>query len=81
MSINVLRRKLQNYLEVADDKKIKALYAIMEGEIEKSSEEYSDEFKEELDRRYAYYKSGGKMVGAAEVNKQIKEIIKKGRKK
>ncbi len=81
MSTNVLRKKLQDYLKVADDKKIKALYAIMEEEIEESVSEYSDEFKEELDRRYAYYKSGGKMVNASEVNKQIKEILKKGRKK
>jgi len=81
MSTNTLRKKLQNYLEVADDKKIKALYAIMEDEIEESVGEYSDEFKKELDRRYAYYKSGGKMVSAEEVNKQIKQILKNGRKK
>jgi adenylate kinase family enzyme len=81
MSTNALRKKLQDYLEVADDKKIKALYEIMEDDIEQSVGEYSDEFKEELDRRYAYYKSGGKMVSAADVDKQIKEILKKSRKK
>ncbi len=81
MSTNILRQKLHNYLEMADDKKIKAMYIMVEEEIEKSSVEYSDEFKKELDRRYAYYKSGGKMVSAREANKQIKEILRKGRKK
>ena len=81
MSTSAIRQKLHSYLEVADDKKVKALYTIVEDEIGKSAVEYTDDFKKELDRRYAYYKSGGKMVSAAEANKQIKEIIKKGRKK
>ena len=81
MSTSAIRQKLHSYLEVADDKKVKALYTMVEDEIGKSAVEYTDDFKKELDRRYAYYKSGGKMVSAAETNKQIKEIIKKGRKK
>jgi hypothetical protein len=80
MSTNTLRKKLQNYLEVADDKKIKALYAIMEDEIEESVGEYSDEFKKELDRRYAYYKSGGKMVSAEEVDRRIEKLLKSKKK-
>ena len=81
MSTSAIRHKLHNYLEVADDKKVKALYTIVEDEIEKSTVQYNDDFKKELDRRYAYYKSGGKMVTATEANKQIQEIVKKGRKK
>ncbi|MEO5948712.1 MAG: hypothetical protein ABIP79_17990 [Chitinophagaceae bacterium] len=81
MSISAIRHKLHNYLEVADDKKVKALYVMVEDEIEKSTVQYNDDFKKELDRRYAYYKSGGKMVTATEANKQIQEIVKKGRKK
>ena len=81
MSTSAIRQKLRNYLEVADDKKVKAIYTMMEDDIEKSAVEYTDAFKKELDRRYAYYKSGGKMVSATEANKQIKEIVKKGRKK
>ena len=81
MSTSTIRHKLHNYLEVADDKKVKALYTIVEDEIEKSTVQYNDDFKKELDRRYAYYKSGGKMVTATEANKQIQEIVKKGRKK
>ena len=81
MSTSAIRHKLHNYLEVADDKKVKALYTIVEDEIEKSTVQYNDDFKKELDRRYAYYRSGGKMVTATEANKQIQEIVKKGRKK
>ena len=81
MSTSAIRQKLHNYLEVADDKKVKALYTIVEDEIEKSVVEYTDDFKKELDLRYAYYKSGGKMVSAAEANKQIQTIVKKGSKK
>ena len=81
MSTSAIRQKLHSYLEVADDKKVKAIYTMMEEDIEKSTVKYTDDFKKELDRRYAYYKSGGKMVTAAEANKQIQEILKKGRKK
>lgn len=81
MSTSAIRQKLHNYLEMADDKKVKALYTIVEDEIEKSAVEYTDDFKKELDRQYAYYKSGGKMVSAAEANKQIQAIVKKGSKK
>ena len=81
MSTNAIRQKLRSYLEVADDKKIKALYTIVEDDIEKSAVQYTNDFKKELDRRYAYYKSGGKMVNAGEANKQIQEVLNKGRKK
>jgi hypothetical protein len=81
MSTIAIRQKLHNYLEVADDKKVKAIYTMIEADIEKLAVEYTDAFKKELDQRYAYYKSGGKMVGTVEANKQIKEILKKGGKK
>ena len=81
MSTSEIRQKLHNYLEVADDKKVKVLYTIVEDEIKKSKVEYTDDCKKKLDRRYAYYKSGGKMVSAAEANKQIQAIVKKGRRK
>ena len=53
MSTSEIRQKLHNYLEVQDDKKVKALYTIVEDEIEKSKVEYTNDFKKELDRRYA----------------------------
>lgn len=43
MNTSALRRQLHNYLEVAEDKKIKAIYTMMENEIRGSSIEYTDE--------------------------------------
>lgn len=82
MSTSAIRQKLHSYLEVADDKKVKAMYVMMEEEIEESAVEYTDEFKKELDRRYADYKSGkAKMITAAESKRRIQKILKSGPKK
>jgi len=76
MTTTVLRQKLHSYLEVADDKKIEAIYAIMEEQIEEYDEEYSDEFKAELDRRYADYKSGNvEVITAEESKRRIEELM------
>ena len=80
MNATAIRKQLHNYLEVADDKKIKAIYTMMEGEIKESAVIYTDEFKAELDKRYAAYKSGNaKMITAAESKKRIQKILKKKR--
>ncbi len=77
MSTVVIRQKLHNYLEVANDKKVKAIYAIMENDIEESAMEYNDEVKKELDNRYAAYKSGkAKPVSAEESKKRVQKMIK-----
>ncbi len=82
MSTSAIRQKLHNYLEVADDKKVKAIYTMMEEVIEKSAVQYTDDFKKELDQRYADYKSGkSKPVTAAESKRRINKILKAGRKK
>ncbi len=82
MSTVSIRQKLHSYLEVADDKKVKAIYAIMENEIEKSALEYTDEIKKELDSRYANYKNGkSKMITPEESRKRINMIIKSANQK
>ena len=58
-----IRQKLHNFIDTIEDKKVKAIYTLFEDEIEQ--EEYTDEFKAELDKRFEYYKNGGKMVTAA----------------
>ena len=58
MNTSSIRKQLHNYLEVADDKKIKAIYRMMENEVKESALDYTDELKEELDRRSADYKNG-----------------------
>ncbi len=75
MTITTIRKRLANYLNVADDKKLKAIYALVEDEIDQEQIEYSEEFKKELDRRHDYYKNGGKMISANEANKRIGKIL------
>lgn len=77
MNTAAIRQELHNYLEIADDKKLKAIYVMVEDEIKESVMEYSPEFKKELDRRVEHYLNGGKMVSAAEMNKRLKAIRKK----
>jgi Putative addiction module component len=77
MTTLAIRQQLHNYLEVADDKKIKAFYTMMEAEIKESAVEYTNELKAELDKRYADYKSGkAKMVTAAESKRRIAKLLK-----
>jgi hypothetical protein len=82
MNTTAIRQKLHNYLEVANDKKVKAIYTMMEEEIKETALEYSNEFKAELDKRYASYKNGtAKMISSEESKKRIQKILKTGRKK
>jgi hypothetical protein len=81
MTTVAIRKKLAEYMQVADDKKVKAIYALFEDEIEQEEIEYTDEFKTELDRRYEYYKNGDKMISAAEADQQIKKILQPAKRK
>lgn len=77
MNTAAIRQKLHSYLEVADAKKVKAIYAIMENEIEESSVAYTDDFKAELGRRYTDYKNGkSKIVTAQESKRRLQRIVK-----
>ena len=77
-----IRQRLHNYLEVANDKKLKALYVIMEDDIMDSAIEYTDDIKQELDKRQAAYKAGKeKVITAAESKKRIKALLSKGKRK
>ncbi len=57
MNTNAMRERLHSFLEVANDKKIKAIYSMTEAEIKDSSEDYSAELKAELDNRHDNYKA------------------------
>lgn len=82
MSTNSIRQKLHSYLEVADDKKGEAVYAIMENDIENSGLKYSEDLKNELDSRQAAYKNGkASLITADQSKKRIQKILKTARKK
>jgi hypothetical protein len=77
MTTLAIRQQLHSYLEVADDKKIKAIYTMMETEIKERAVEYTDDFKATLDKRQAAYKSGNtRTITATESKKRIQKILK-----
>ncbi len=82
MTTSIIRQKLHNYLEVADDKKIKAIYAIMEVDVEEKALIYSDEIRADLDNRLAKYEADKMNVISADESKQrILSLIKTAAKK
>jgi hypothetical protein len=77
MTTAAIRQQLHNYLEIADDKKINAIYVMVEDDIKESAVIYTEEFKADLDRRVDYYLNGGKMVSPVEMNKRLSALRKK----
>lgn len=59
MTISAIREKLYDYIRIADDKKIKAIYMMLEDEITEDIQWRNDNpFVRELDRRHTDWKSG-----------------------
>jgi hypothetical protein len=78
MNTSTIRAKLQDYIRIADDKKLKAIYVMVEDEINEAEPvNYTPTVKSELDRRVAHYLNGGKMVSPADMNKKLQSIRKK----
>lgn len=58
-AIETIRYKLYDYIRVADDKKLLAIYNLLENEIEETNEWWENRsFIEELDNRYKAMESG-----------------------
>jgi hypothetical protein len=75
----VIRNKLYDYIRVADDKKLYAIYNLLESEIEETHEWWKDKlFVAELDRRYQALESGADKGFTIE---ELKASIGKLRKK
>lgn len=71
------REKLHQFIDNAEEKRIKAIYNLLEDEIEEIQQEYSEEFKAELDKRIEYFQSGGKMVSPQEMSERLSKIRQK----
>ena len=59
MTIEVIRERLYDYLKVADDKKIEAIYTLLENDIMEHTQWWNDEaFINELDKEYTAWENG-----------------------
>lgn len=59
MTIATKRKKLQEFIGTADDKKVEAMFSIMEGEIKGSYDHWEDEeFVAEMKSRIDDFESG-----------------------
>ena len=75
-----IRNKLFDYIRVADNKKLSAIYNLLENEIEHTNEWWKDkQFVKELDSRYNALESGeDKGFTTAELTESIDKLrIKK----
>lgn len=84
MTVAAMRRKLCDYLEIADEKKVKAIYALVEENIENRETEklynhWEDEsFVAEMERRYEEVESGKvKLVSLDDVEKKARAVAAK----
>lgn len=74
-----IRHKLYDYIRVADDKKLNAIYDLLENEIEHANEWWKDKvFTAELDRRFEALEAGTDKGFTVE---QLEASIEKLRKK
>lgn len=58
MSTITIRQKLHRYIETAQDKKVKAIFAMVEDEIKDDAIEWTDDFLIELNKRASDYENG-----------------------
>lgn len=59
MLSTTIRQKLYDYIRVAEDKKVKAIYTMLEEEIEEIYEHWNDKnFIAELEKRSTEYRTG-----------------------
>ena len=83
MTTSSIREKLYDFIKVADDKKVKAIYMILEDEINEKAEWWKDKgFMKELDNRYKAWETGKeKGYTLDEVNALFETAGKKRNKK
>lgn len=58
MSTTEIRQKLFDYIRIADDRKVRAIYTMIEAEIHGDTDIWTDEFLEELTRRTTDLRNG-----------------------
>lgn len=82
MAVPSIDQQINSYLEQLNTRQKRAILTIAKTFAQdQEAAGYSDTFKRELDRRYAEYQNGGKLVTEAEANKRIKKLLKSGKRK
>lgn len=79
MKTEQIKQKLHRYIEIADEKKLKAIYTMVEEEIEETSDLWNDEeFVTELEQREKKYLNGSsKTYSVEESVARAKQAVKK----
>jgi len=70
MTTSAIREKLVNYLQIADDKKVKAIYTMVEDEINTAANDWDEDFVEELKNRSKSFIDGTAKTYTWEETKQ-----------
>lgn len=83
MSSSAIREKLYDYIRVADDKKVKAIYNLLQEDIETTADWWKDvSVLKELDSRYNNWKTGKeKAFTIDETTRYIEQLQKSAAKK
>ena len=78
-----IRQKLHHYIETAQEKKVKAIFAMVEDEIEETSDHWNNEsFVAELQRRETSYLNGTTKTYTLDQSlSRARQAIKKVKKK
>ena len=77
VAISSLDKQINNYLSVLNIRQKKALLTVAKTFAEEQTNDYTDEFKAELDSRYEEYINDGILVNETDVNKGITDTIKR----
>ena len=81
MTTTAIRKKLTDYLKTADDKKVKAIYTMVEDEIATEENNWDPNFIKELNRRSRQFKSASaKIYTWEETKKTAIDNLKAGKK-
>jgi hypothetical protein len=70
MTTSAIREKLVSYLQVADDKKLKAIYTMVEDEINTAENDWDEDFINELENRSKSFVTGNAKTYTWEETKQ-----------
>ena len=81
MTITSIREKLADYLQIADERKLKAIYTMVEDEINTVANNWDDNFKKELQRRNKGFIDGTAKTYSWEETKQAAMHKAKSKKK